>query len=124
MHSHLLLSCNVTYVHWALGQLSHHEDGSDTLPLCMSHNGEVGWPRLEVLRTERTDEGKCRAFDSLLIRAQGSQEPPESSLLEANVCGVHKPGDTIWWPSVTGTFPTSIHWATLSSRSSEKVSLR
>ena len=49
----------MTYVHWTLGQLSHHEDRSDTLPLCMGHNGEVGRPGFKMLGTERIDERKC-----------------------------------------------------------------
>lgn len=48
-HTHLFLPSHVTYVHWALGQLSHHEDRSNALPLGMGHNGEVGRPGLKML---------------------------------------------------------------------------
>ena len=47
----MILPCHVTDVHRALGQLGHHEDGCDTLPLGVGHDGEVGWPCLEVLGT-------------------------------------------------------------------------
>lgn len=48
-HSHLFLPSHVTYVHRALGQLSHHENRSNALPLGMGHNGEVGRPGLKML---------------------------------------------------------------------------
>lgn len=51
--SHLLLPRHVTDVHWTLGQLSHHEDGGNTLPLCVGHDGKVGRPCLKMLGAER-----------------------------------------------------------------------
>lgn len=62
MYSHLFLPSHMTYVHWTLGQLSHHEDRSDTLPLCMGHNGEVGRPGFKVLGAERIDEKKMMSL--------------------------------------------------------------
>lgn len=57
--SHLFLPRHVTDVHRALGQLGHHEDGGDTLTLCVGHNGEVGRPRLEVLGAGRTFQDRA-----------------------------------------------------------------
>lgn len=36
-------------VHRPLSELGHHEHGCEALPLSMCHNGQVGWPCLEVL---------------------------------------------------------------------------
>lgn len=58
MNAHLFLPSHVTYVYWALGQLSHHEDCSHTLPLCMGYNREVGRPGFKMLGTERSDKSK------------------------------------------------------------------
>lgn len=58
LHSHLFLPSHVTYVHWALGQLSHHENCSNTLPLGMGHNGKVGRPGFKMLGAGRIGERK------------------------------------------------------------------
>lgn len=117
MHSHLFLPSHVTYVHRTLGQLSHHEDRSDALPFCMGHNGEMGRPGFKMLGTDGIDERE--SLSCCAHQSPGSSETPESSLLAARV------DEASSRETACGDIqPTSIHWATLSSRSSEKVSLR
>lgn len=59
------------------------------------------------------------SFQFPVLIEPSAPEEPESPLLTAHV-------DKASSQETTGgdIFPTSIHWATLSSRSSEKVSLR
>lgn len=109
---YLLLPRHVTDVHRALGQLCHHEDGSDTLPLCVGHDGEVGWPRLEVLGAGR------------VVRDRAEPEPSRTLTAAGPLRAGPKPGVSASCLLPPAHPPTSIHWATLSSRNSEKVSLR